>query len=63
MKLTLHARVSNEKKPGELSLLIGEVKVDLPEKISRVVAKSTHIASLVMDTANKIKEELKSGRS
>jgi hypothetical protein len=63
MKLTLHARIANEKNPDELPLVIGEFQVDLPENISTAVAKSTRIASLIMNTANKIKQELEHGRS
>jgi hypothetical protein len=62
MKLTLHARIANEKNPDELPLVIGEFQVDLPENISTAVAKSTRIASLIMNTANKIKQELEHGR-
>jgi hypothetical protein len=63
MKLTLNAKISNEKKPDELPLVIGGIQLDLPDNISKAVAKSTRVASLVMEAAKRIKKELESGRS
>lgn len=63
MKLTLQARIGNEKEPGDLPFVIGEFQVDLPETISRAVANSTRIASLIMEATSKIKQELERGRS
>jgi len=63
MKLTLRAKINNEEQPDELPIVIGEFQVGLPENISKAVTKSTRIASLVMEAANRIKEELERGRS
>lgn len=63
MKLTLRASVSNEKEPDNLPLIIGQFQIDLPDKVSTAVAKSSHIASVIISAVNKIKEELQHGRS
>jgi len=61
MKLTLQARVSDDKNADQPAI-IGEVELDLPEKVSTVVAKSSRIASFILSAANRIKQELEHGR-
>jgi hypothetical protein len=63
MKLTINGRIIDEKKPNEPSVIVGECQVDLPDNVSKVIVNSTRIVSLIMDTANKIKEELEHGRT